>query len=172
MSVAANASQEHQQFADLVRENSDSLVTFAANLVGNAKDGADFVAAGIRHAQKFPPLRMQQDGAPVLYRAVLRACRQRQRYPEPPKRLARLFGRNKTAVGLKVDASDAMKMSTQKRALATLDFNQRAALLLVDLAHFTYEQAAIPMQCSPQEFARQIAASRRELSIAIREISI
>jgi len=52
-------------------------------------------------------------------------------------------------------------MNTVKRALMTLPFERRAALLLRNLARLRYPEIARALECSPEAASRQLAAARR-----------
>jgi len=63
-------------------------------------------------------------------------------------------------------------MNTVKRALMTLPFERRAALLLRNLGRLRYAEIARALECSPEAAARMLAASRRQFSAIYREIAI
>src|ERR1035438_3490254 len=84
INVAANVPATSGEFAELVSEHLDELITYAAHLVGDADSAVELAAAGIFHAAKYPPARVRVDGTAALYRAVTRACRPGERFPPPP----------------------------------------------------------------------------------------
>lgn len=159
-------------FAATVREHLDALVTYAIHLVYDPGDAVDFVTAGIYHASRYPPARLQLDGRAALFRGVTRACQQEQRYPPRRRGPARLLHRSLDADRLDVDALDATRMNTVKRALAMLSFDRRAALLLRDLAGLDYREMSRVLECSPDSTSRLIAAARREFGSIFREIAL
>jgi len=63
-------------------------------------------------------------------------------------------------------------MNTVKRALMTLPFERRAALLLSDLAQLRYAEIARALECSPEAASRLLAAARREFGSIYRELVI
>jgi len=63
-------------------------------------------------------------------------------------------------------------MNTAKRALATLSFDRRAALLLRDHIGLDYREMSRVLECSPDAVARLVAAARREFGSIYREIAI
>ena len=75
INAAANVPAISGEFAELVSEHLDELITYAAHLVGDADSAVEMAAAGIFHAAKYPPARVRVDGTAALYRAVTRACR-------------------------------------------------------------------------------------------------
>ena len=160
------------ELAGLVRQHLDDLATYAAHLVGDPGDAIEFVAGGIFHASRYPPARLATDGRAALYRAVTRACRQEQRFPPRPTGPGRFFKRSTPAFHAEIDAAHAARMNTVKRALLSLAFDRRAALLLRDLAHLDYREMARVLECSPEAAARLLAASRREFGSVYREISL
>jgi|SRR5438309_1473811 len=155
-----------------VREQLDSLVTYAIHLVYDPGDAVDFVTAGIYHASRYPPARLRLDGRAALFRAVTRACQQEQRYPPRRRGPARFLHRGSEAERISADVIDATRMNTVKRALAMLSFDRRAALLLRDLAGLDYREMSRVLECSPESTARLVAAARREFGSIFREIAL
>jgi len=172
INVAPHVFSEAGELAVLCREHLDDLVTFATHLVGDADDALEFTAAGIHHATRYPPARVRVDGRVALYRSVVRTCRQQQRFPPRPHGPARLFRRGRPAFHAEVDAAAAARMNTVKRALMSVAFDRRAALLLRDLAGFDYKEMARALECSPDAASRLVAAARREFGTVYREIAL
>ena len=170
--VSATVFPEARELADATREQLDALLTYATHLVFDAGDAIDFVTAGIYHASRYPPARLQTDGRAALYRAVTRACHQEQRYPPRPRGPARFFHRAHDPARIDVDAAAAVRMSTVKRAMSMLSFERRAALLLRDLAGLDYREMSKVLECSPDATARLLAAARREFGSVYREIAL
>src|SRR5258708_14794573 len=65
--VTAHVPVVASQLAVLVREHLDALCTYATHLVGDGEDAIEFVAAGIHHATRYPPARIEADGRVALY---------------------------------------------------------------------------------------------------------
>lgn len=172
LNVAPNVLPDASELAALVCEHLDDLATFATHLVGDADDALEFVAAGIHHAARYPPARVRVDGRVSLYRAVTRACRHEQRFPPRPHGPARLFRRSRPAFHPEVEAAAAERMNTVKRALATVAFERRAAMLLRDLAKMTYKEMGRALECSPEAASRLLAGARREFGTIYREIAL
>ncbi len=172
INVSANVLPEARELSDTAREHLDALVTYATHLVYDPADAMDFVTAGIYHASRYPPARWRVDGRAALYRAVTRACRQELRYPPRPHGPARLFHRRGAGARIPVDATAASRMNTAKRALAMLNFDRRAVLLLRDVAGLDYREISRALECSPDATARLIAAARREFGSIYREIAL
>ena len=161
-----------RELPDTVREQLDDLLTYAVHLVTDADDAVDFVTAGVYHASRYPPARLRTDGRAALYRAVTRACHQEQRYPPRSRGPSRFLKRASDGARIAVDATDACRMNTVKRALAMLSFERRAALLLRDLAGLDYREMSKVLECSPDATARMLAAARREFGSIYREIAL
>lgn len=170
--VPAHALPRASEFAVLVREHLDALCTYATHLVGDADDALEFTAAGLRHATRYPPARVTVDGRSTLYRAVTNACRHEQRWPPKPGAAARLFRRARATLDAEVDAATARRVNTVKRALMTVGFERRAALLLRDLAKLDYREMGRALECSPEAASRLLAGARREFGGVYREISL
>lgn len=160
------------ELAVLVREHLDALCTYATHLVGDADDALEFVAAGIHHAARYPPARLRIDGRVALYRAVTTSCRNEQRYPPRPTGPLRLIGRRRPGFHAEVDARAAERINTVKRALMTVPFDRRAALLLRDLVRFDYREIARALECSPEQASRLLAGARRDFGTVYREIAL
>lgn len=172
INVAASVPAESGELAGLVREHLPELVTYATHLSGSPDDAVEFVAGGVHHASRYPPTRLLADGKAALYRSVTRACRTEQRYPPRPHGPARLFRRSHRPFQAELDAASAGRMNTVKRALASISFDRRAALLLRDLAGLDYREMSRVLECSPDAVARLVAAARREFGSIYREIAI
>ncbi|HXO14720.1 MAG TPA: sigma-70 family RNA polymerase sigma factor [Steroidobacteraceae bacterium] len=172
INVSANVLPEARELAGTAREHLDALVSYATHLVYDPGDAVDFVTAGIYHASRYPPARLRVDGRAALYRAVTRACRQELRYPPRPHGPARLFQRRASTARVPIDGSAAARMNTVKRALAMLNFDRRAALLMRDLAGLDYREISRALECSPDATARLIAGARREFGSIYREIAL
>lgn len=160
------------ELAVVVCEHLDELATFATHLVGDPNEAMEFVAAGVQHATRYPPARLRVDGRVALFRAVLRACRQQQRLGGRGHGPGRLLRRHRPLLRLEVDATAAQRMNTVKRALATLQLDRRAALLLRDLVKLSYAEMARVMECSPEAASRLLAAARRDFGNVYREIAL
>src|SRR5258708_31830079 len=146
INVAAPVLPDASALAGLVREHLDDLVTYATHLVGDVDYAVEFVAGGIYHASRYPPARLQTDGLVALYRAVTRACRQEQRFPPRPHGPARFFRRGRAPFHAAADSADAARINTVKRALMTVPFERRAALLLRDLGGLGSRQIRTALQ--------------------------
>jgi DNA-directed RNA polymerase specialized sigma24 family protein len=172
INVAASVQAESDELAGLVREHLPELVTYATHLVGNPNDAVEYVAGGVHHASRYPPARLEADGRAALYRSVTRACRTDQRYPPRPHGPARLFHKPRRAFHAELDAGSAGRINTVKRALMSISFDRRAALLLRDLVGLDYREMSRVLECSPDAVARLVAAARREFGDIYREIAI
>jgi DNA-directed RNA polymerase specialized sigma24 family protein len=172
LNVTAPVTSNASELAGLACEHLDDLCTFATHLVGDADDALEFVAAGISHASRYPPVRVRVDGRVALYRAVTNACRHQQRFPPRPSGAARIFRRHHPTLAATAEAVAAQRINTVKRALATLPFDRRAALLLRDMAHLGYRDLARALECSPEASARLLAGARREFGTVYREIAL
>lgn len=172
INVAENALTTASDLAALVGENLDELATYATHLVGDPDDAMEFVAGGIYHATKYPPVRLRADGRAALYRAVTRACRHEHRFPPRPHGPGRFLRRNKTPFLAEFEGENVGRINTTKRALMSIPDDRRAALLLRDLAHLSYAEMATALECSPEAASRLLAAARRDFGAIYREIAL
>ena len=161
-----------RELSDTVREQLGSLLSYAVHLVGDPEDAVDFVTAGVYHASRYPPARLHTDGRAALYRAVTRACHQEQRYPPRARGPSRFLKKPADGTRISIDATQAMRRNTVKRALAMLSFERRASLLLRDVAGLDYREMSKVLECSPDATARMLAAARREFGSIYREIAL
>jgi DNA-directed RNA polymerase specialized sigma24 family protein len=172
-SVAAHVlPEEASELAFLVREHLDELVTYATHLVGDAGDAVEFVAAAIQHASRYPPARVRADGRVALYQAVTRACHHQQRSSGRAHGPSRLLRRSRQPFAADVDAAEAMRTNTVKRALMTVTFDRRAALLLRDMAQLSYREMGRALESSPEAASRLLAGARRDFGTVYREIAL
>lgn len=158
--------------ASLACEELDELAAYATHLTGSAGDAIEFVAGGLAHAARYPPARLRVDGRAALYRAVTRACRQQHRFPPRPGGPSRLFRRPHPAFQAEIDAGAASRMNTVKRALMSMAFERRAALLLHDLSGLDYREMSRALECSPEAAGRLLAAARRDFGTIYSEIAL
>jgi len=173
LNVAPHASSSYaSELSGLVREHLDELLTYAIHLTGDADEAMEFVAAGVYHARRYPPARLQSDGRVALYRAVTRAARNGQHFPPRPHGPARLFRRPRPSFVADEAARQAARVNTVKRALMTVPFERRAAILLRDLAALSYREIGTALECSPEATARLLAGARREFGTVYREIAL
>lgn len=172
LNVAPHDLTDASDLAALIRDHLDELATYAAHLVGDPEQAMEFVAGGVFHGSKYPPARLRVDGRAALYRAVTRACRQEQRLPPRTHGPARLFRRGRHRFRAQYEGEAAARINTVKRALMTVPFERRAALLLRDLAGLTYREMSRALECSPEAAARLLAKARREFGTVYREIRL
>jgi len=172
INVAADIAPDASDLAGLACGHLDDLVTYVTHLCGNADDAIAFVAGGLAHAAKYPPTRLRADGRAALYRAATRACRQGHRFPSRGHGPARFLRRPKPAFEAHVEGDAASRMNTVKRALVTLPFDRRAALLLHDLAQLDYREMSRALECSPEAAGRLLAAARRDFGTIYGEIAL
>ena len=172
INVLANVAPDASDLAGLAREQLDDLVTYVSHLTGSADDALEFTAGGLARAAKYPPTRLRLDGRAALYRAVTRACRQGHRFPPRARGPSRFLRRPRSPFMAEVDTDAASRINTVKRALATIPFERRAALLLHDLAGLNYREMSRALECSPEAAGRLLAAARRDFGTIYTEIAL
>ncbi|MBJ7610273.1 MAG: hypothetical protein JF887_12700 [Candidatus Dormibacteraeota bacterium] len=172
INVLAHSAPDASDLAGLACEHLDDLSTYVTHLTGSADEALEFVAGGLAHAAKYPPARLRVDGRAALYRAATRACRQGHRFPPRAQGPTRFLRRPRSPFEAHMDGDAAAKMNTVKRALMTIPFDRRAALLLHDLAGLDYREMARALECSPEAAARLLAAARRDFGTIYSEIAL
>jgi DNA-directed RNA polymerase specialized sigma24 family protein len=172
INVLATVAPDASDLAGLACENLDDLSTYVTHLTGSAEDALEFVAGGLAHAAKYPPTRLRLDGRAALYRAVTRACRQGHRFPPRPHGPGRFLRKPRSPFQAHIDSDAASRMNTVKRALMTIPFDRRAALLLHDLARLDYREMSRALECSPEASGRLLAAARRDFGKIYSEIAL
>lgn len=172
INVAAHIAPDASDLAGLACEYLDDLATFATHLTGSLDDGIEFLAGGLAGAARYPPARLRTDGRAALYRAVTRACRQEHRFPPRGHGPARFFRRGRPIFHAEVDGDAAARMNTVKRALMSIPFERRAALLLHDLGGLDYREMSRALECSPEAASRLLAAARRDFGTIYSEIAL
>ena len=168
----AESPQHTTSVASLLRGELDALVSYAIHLSGDPNAATEEVVAGIHHALRFPPAQWTDGSRAILYRAVTRACKQHERFPAQPAGLGKLFKRAQAPYFVDVDTTGAGRVNTVKRAIATMPFERRAALLLRDHAGLNYRELSTVLECSPQMAARTVATARREFGAIFKEIAL
>ncbi len=149
--------------------NLDPLVTYAAHLMEEAVTGWEQVRTGFSHFAKHPPAPGSDQVRALLYKEVTRACRATQARRAGWRRL---LSSPAARIQHGMELKQADRTNTVKRGLVRVSFDSRAALLLHDLARFSYREMAIAMETTPESASRQLAAARREFGGVFREVSL
>jgi RNA polymerase sigma-70 factor, ECF subfamily len=170
--LAAHVSGDRQAFGLLVARHRNRLWAIALRTMRNPEDAADALQdayiAAFRRAGSF-----RGDAAVTtwLHRIVVNACldrlrRMRSRATEPlPDELDRLVPIS--LVG--PDPIEARERQTVvAQALAQLNADQRAALVLVDMEGYSVDEAAVILGCAPGTVKSRCARGRARLLPLVR----
>ena len=148
-----------QTLADCGRLNTellrlqDPLFTLAWLLVGSEAVAEKAVDLACQEACAHASAAGSQAFCEQLYICLVRACRGGLGFASPPS------GK----------ASRAVKSADPAVCFASLPFDTRAALALVDRERFSYAQAARILGCSEQQVLTRLAAGRRAFAGLLEE---
>lgn len=168
--LAAHVAGDDQAFALIVARHQDRMWAVALRTTGNPEDAADALQEALisafRRAHSF---RGDALVTTWLHRIVVNACLDRIRrnkvrrtepLPDDPERAAEL--------GEEVPDTDAAELSELRgditRALARLNADQRAALVLVDMEGYSVDEAAELLGCAPGTIKSRCSRGRARLA--------
>ena len=166
--LAAHVAGDPQAFATLVSRHRDRLWAVALRTMRNPDDAADALQdayiAAFRRAGTF---RGESAVTTWLHRIVVNACLDRLRrarsrpsesLPDDPDRRPELSA---PAIDDPIEAKEQESMVAA--ALATLNPDQRAALVLVDMEGYPVDEAAQLLGCAPGTVKSRCARGRARL---------
>ena len=166
--LRAHVGGDRDAFALLVTRHRDRLWAIALRVMRNPEDAADALQdAYISAFRRAASFRGDAQVTTWLHRVVVNACLDRLRrirfraadpLPEDPDRAAEL--------GI-VDPIDPLEAEEQRsevtRALAQLNADQRAALVLVDMEGYSVEETARILGCAPGTVKSRCARGRARM---------
>jgi RNA polymerase sigma-70 factor (ECF subfamily) len=179
--LAAHVAGEADAFGRLFTRHRDRLWAVALRTMGNPHDAADGLQDGLvaayRRADSF-----RGDAAVTtwLHRVVVNACLDRiraakvRRAEALPDDLDERGGRGSLATaGRLVDDPEQAAIADERRralltALATLSYEQRAALVLVDMEGHSVAEAAVMLDCAEGTVKSRCARGRERLATVLR----
>jgi RNA polymerase sigma-70 factor (ECF subfamily) len=176
--LAAHVAGDADAFAALVARHRDRLWAIALRTMRNPDDAADALqdayVAAFRRAGSF---RGEAAVTTWLHRVVVNACLDRVRrnkvraadpLPTDPDRAAEL--------GTTADALDPLEAKEQRAevnaALARLNADQRAALVLVDMEGYSVEETARILGCAVGTVKSRCARGRARLVPLLRHLRL
>jgi RNA polymerase sigma-70 factor, ECF subfamily len=175
--LRAHVEGDPHAFSTLVERHQDRLWAVALRVMGNPDDAADALqdayVAAFRRAATF-----RGDSAVTtwLHRVVVNACLDRLRrakvratdpLPDDLDRVGGLGAEPEHDVVEEQEQHDAIL-----RALATLNPDQRAALVLVDMQGYAVEEAARVLGCAPGTVKSRCARGRARLAPLLTQLRV
>jgi RNA polymerase sigma-70 factor, ECF subfamily len=166
--LRAHVDGDRGAFAVLVIRHRDRLWAIALRIMRNPEDAADALQdAYISAFRRAASFRGHAQVTTWLHRVVVNACLDRLRrirsraaepLPEDPDRAAEL------GIVAAVDPLEAEEQRSEViRALAQLNADQRAALVLVDMEGYSVEETARILGCAPGTVKSRCARGRAKL---------
>ena len=162
--LTAHLAGDPEAFGELVRRHRDRLWAVAVRTLGDPEDAADAVqnalVSAYRNAASY---RGEAAVTTWLHRIVVNACldlvrRRKVRPTDPlPDDEARHPADPADPIGARVTSL------VVEQALATLPFEQRAALVLVDIQGYSVEEAATILECAPGTVKSRCSRGRARL---------
>ena len=166
--LRAHVAGDPDAFAVLVARHQDRLWTLALRIMRNPEDAADALQdAYISAFRRAGSYRGEAQVSSWLYRVVVNACldrlrSMRVRETEPlPENLDRWRRIGTTLIKDPVEIKE--QRSVVAAALGTLNADQRAALVLVDMEGYSVEEAARILGCAPGTVKSRCARGRARL---------
>jgi RNA polymerase sigma-70 factor, ECF subfamily len=167
--LRAHVAGDPHAFATLVARHQDRLWAVALGVMRNPDDAADALQeAYISAFRRAGSFRGDAQVTTWLHRVVVNACLDRLRslkvratesLPDDPDRSAEL------GVEEPVDPVEAQQQRDQIRdALGRLNPDQRAALVLVDMQGYSFDEAATILGCAPGTVKSRCARGRARLA--------
>ena len=166
--LRAHVDGDPQAFGTLVDRHADRMWAVALRVMGNPEDAADALqdayVAAFRRAGTF---RGQSLVTTWLHRVVVNACldrlrRAKVRLTDPlPDDLDRVGGLAREPERDPVEEQE--QRDDVAHALATLNPDQRAALVLVDMQGYSVDEAAAILGCAPGTVKSRCARGRARL---------
>jgi RNA polymerase sigma-70 factor, ECF subfamily len=162
--LAEHLAGDPDAFGELVRRHRDRLWAVAVRTLGDPEDAADAVqnalVSAYRNAASY---RGEAAVTTWLHRIVVNACLDlvRRRKVRPTDPLPDDEARHPADPGDPIGARVTSLVIQQ--ALATLPFEQRAALVLVDIQGYSVEEAATILDCAPGTVKSRCSRGRARL---------
>ena len=180
--LAAHVAGDPEAFARLFARHRDRLWAVALRTMGNPHDAADGLQDGLvaayRRADSF-----RGDAAVTtwLHRVIVNACLDRiraakvRRTEALPDDLDEAGDRGSAATATRDDEDPEQAAIADERrrallqALASLPFEQRAALVLVDMEGHSVAEVAMMLECAEGTVKSRCARGRERLAVLLRD---
>ncbi|MFC4065996.1 RNA polymerase sigma factor SigM [Actinoplanes subglobosus] len=170
--VRAHVAGDPEAFAELVRRHRDRLWAVALRTIGDREEAADAVQDALlnahRNAAKF---RGEAAVTTWLHRIVVNACldrmRRRQAHPTVPLPDGNRDDDRPTGPEPAAAAPDQDTVLVVRDALAALPFEQRAAIVLVDVQGYGVAEAAEMLGVAEGTIKSRCARGRARMATAL-----
>jgi RNA polymerase sigma-70 factor, ECF subfamily len=162
--LSAHVAGDRQAFAELFHRHRDRLWAVALRTLGDREEAADALQDALISAYRAAP-RFRGDSAVTtwLHRIVVNACldrlRRRQARPTVP-----LTETDQLPAEPRHDTETVMAV---RAALAELPFDQRAALVLVEIEGYPVAEAAALLQVPEGTIKSRCARARAKLAVLL-----
>lgn len=166
--LAAHVAGDDEAFGVLVARHRDRLWTLALRTLGNEADAADALQDALVSAwRRAASFRGDSAVTTWLHRIVVNACLDRVRWLSSRRAEALPEDADGRLGGVAPSASDAVEAAELRdevrAALATLNADQRAALVLVDMFGHPVDEAAAMLGCAPGTVKSRCSRGRAAL---------
>jgi len=184
--LAAHVAGDPEAFSVLVRRHRDRLWAVALRTLGDPDDAADALQDALVSAyRRAGSYRGDAAVTTWLHRVVVNACldrvrrekvRHTERLPDEPDAVDRLAARGPAGGSARVDADPAAAAEIAERrrmvhrALLTLPWEQRAALVLVDVEGRSVEETAAILDVAPGTVKSRCSRGRARLADVLRPL--
>jgi RNA polymerase sigma-70 factor (ECF subfamily) len=170
--VRAHVAGDPEAFAELVRRHRDRLWAVALRTIGDREEAADAVQDALlnahRNAAKF---RGEAAVTTWLHRIVVNACldrlRRRQAHPTVPLPDGNRDDDRPSGPEPAAAAPDQDTVLVVRDALAALPFEQRAAIVLVDVQGYGVAEAAVMLGVAEGTIKSRCARGRARMALSL-----
>ncbi|QGF23323.1 RNA polymerase sigma factor SigM [Raineyella fluvialis] len=168
--LAAHVSGDPLAFSVLIGRHQDRLWSVAVRTLGDPEDAADALQdAYLRAFRRAHTFRGDARVSTWLHRIVINACLDRIRYLK--RRPTAPLDPERMPADPPDDTAGEILADAVTQALAQINPDQRAALILVDMEGFSVEEAAAMLGCAPGTIKSRCSRGRARLAVLLRDLA-